>query len=372
MPDEVTGLRERIAALDQSILRAAAERLDLAAQVGIAKHESGLPIRSYQTETAVLARYRAGADQLGVDRQFAESLGMVLISEAVRRQERGRLETEAADAATPVGRQILIVGGAGKMGRWLVRFFIEQGHDVAVLDPGGSVKGARSIERLEDGMAFDVILLAMPLSKGPEVLRAVLSCEPSGLIVDISSLKSHLLNDLRAGVARGLRLASLHPLFGPGVQTLAGRVMAVCDCGHSEAADEAASLFESTSLTISRMSVERHDEYMQYVLGLSHLTSILFATTLARSGYAFGELSAVASTTFIKQARTASEVVCENAEMYGEIQRLNRHSKELYQLVRESLAALESGTLGDDAAALSRIIIGARDYFPAEVPRDLA
>jgi hypothetical protein len=41
-------------------------------------------------------------------------------------------------------------------------------------------------------------------------------------------------------------------------------------------------------------------------------------------------------------------------------------------LVRESLAALESGTLGDDAAALSRIIIGARDYFPAEVPRDLA
>jgi prephenate dehydrogenase len=120
------------------------------------------------------------------------------------------------------------------------------------------------------------------------------------------------------------------------------------------------------------MSVERHDEYMQYVLGLSHLTSILFATTLARSGYAFGELSAVASTTFIKQARTAFEVVCENAEMYGEIQRLNRHSKELYQLVRESLAALESGTLGDDPAALSRIIIGARDYFPAEVPRDLA
>lgn len=114
-------------------------------------------------------------------------------------------------------------------------------------------------------------------------------------------------------------MASLHPLFGPEVTTLAGRVIAVLDCGNPGAADDAAALFRDTALTITRLPVEAHDACMQYVLGLSHLVSILFFTTLVRGRRPFDELAAVASTTFYKQAGTAPEVARENPQLYHEI-----------------------------------------------------
>lgn len=373
MDARLDALRARIAAVDQELVHLAAERLTLAAKVGQAKLAQGLPIRNYETEAEVLARYRRYAEQEGVEPEFARQLATLLIGEAVRRQEDGRTpEGEAIARVTPAGSQrILVVGGGGKMGRWLARFFRGQGHSVTTQDPAGPVEGFPHLEPAAGVADFEVIVLAMPLSRGPEVLRGVLAQEPRGLVVDISSLKSHLLADLRAGAARGLRVASLHPLFGPEVRTLAGRIVAVCDCGHSDAAADAARLFEGTALTVTRIPVERHDEYMQYGLGLSHLVSILFFTTLIRAGASFDDLATMASTTFHKQVRTAAEVASENAEMYAEIQRLNRHSAELYGVVRESLEALEAAALAPGPERFIELMQAGRAWFPEVVPQEL-
>lgn len=368
--EELEALRTRIAAIDREVLRLAAERLDLAGRVGRAKRAAGLPVRSFGTEAEVLARYRAEADDLGLEAPFAEAIAGTLIAAAVRRQEEEGLAAVVRGGKADPG-SMLIVGGAGKMGQWLVRFFAGQGHQVSTFDPGGSVSGVNAVSDLSAARDADVVILAMPLSRGPEVLREVLALEPRGLVADISSLKSHLVDDLKAGAARGLRVASLHPLFGPGVRTLAGRIMAVCDCGHRGAAEDAAALFRDTALTVTRLPVERHDGYMQFVLGLSHLMSVLFATTLDRSGLTFDDLATMASTTFYKQARTAAEVVGENAIMYYEIQRLNRHSGELYDLVVGSLREVARAALADDPAAFERLMGRGREWFPASVPADL-
>ena len=147
--------------------------------------------------------------------------------------------------------------------------------------------------------------------------------------------------------------------------------MTVCDCGNASAADEAAALFRDTALTITRMPVERHDEYMQYVLGLSHLVSVLFFTTLQRSGFAFDDLAEMASTTFYKQARTAAEVSRENPRMYHEIQQLNRHSPALYRLVDQSLRDIEAAALAGDSEEFEEIMERGRAWFPPSLPVDL-
>ncbi|MDP3774783.1 MAG: prephenate dehydrogenase/arogenate dehydrogenase family protein, partial [Gemmatimonadales bacterium] len=268
--------------------------------------------------------------------------------------------------------RILIVGGAGKMGRWLGRFFAGQGHDVTTLDPAGPVPGFTAVTDL--GVAVrnaDVVLIAAPLAPGKGALEEVLALEPAALVADIFSLKSHVLDLLHGAAARGLRVASLHPLFGPSVRTLSGRVMAVCDCGNATAADQAAALFADTALTITRLPVTEHDAFMQYVLGLSHLTAILFATTLTRSGRSFGDLAAMASTTFYKEARTAAEVARENPYLYFEIQNLNRHSAELFALVKESLATVEAAALGERPEKFVELMEKARVYFPDTLPAEL-
>lgn len=365
-PDGLDDLRARIAEVDGEILDLVARRLALAREVGEAKRAAGLPVRSYSTEAEVLARYRRRAAALGVDTGLAERLAHHLIGAAVRRQE------EALPGTAEASQRILLVGGAGQMGRWLAQFFLGQGHHVAIADPAGGVPGCERAGDLAAGVeGADVVLLATPLSSGPGSLREVLALEPKALVADIFSLKSHVVDDLRGAASRGLHVASLHPLFGPAVTTLGGRVLAVLDCGDAAAADEAAALFRDTALTITRLPVEDHDAYMQYVLGLSHLVAILFFTTLTESGRGFDELARMASTTFFRQVRSAGEVARENPRLYYDIQKLNRHSHELFALVRRSLESIERAALAETPDGFAALLERGRAYFPGEPPVEL-
>ena len=370
MTESLDELRARIAAVDASLVELVASRLALARAVGEAKRAAGSPVRNYATESEVLGRFHALARDAGLDDRLAERIGHLLIEEAVYTQESGLAIGAEREGR---GRRILIVGGAGKIGRWLADFFASQGHGVTTLDPAGAVPGFPAERDLARGVrAADAVIVTTPLAVGREVLGQIVALHPTALVADAFSLKSHVLDVLEdAAGARGLRVASVHPLFGPGVRTLAGRVMAVCDCGNAAAADDAAALFTDTALTITRLPVARHDEYMQYVLGLSHLVAILFFTTLARSGLPFSDLSQVASTTFLKEARTAAEVARESPNLYYEIQRLNRHSGELFALVRSCLADVERAALADDPGPFAELMRAGRDFFPGSLPAEL-
>lgn len=346
MSQRLEDLRVRIAAVDREIGRLAAERFALAREIGVVKREEGLPVRSFSAEAEVLGRFRALAGELGLEEHFAERLALHLIGTSVRLQE------ESIGGQTERAQRILIVGGAGKMGRWLAGFFAGQGHFVTILDPAGPVEGFPSAIDLPRGVGgAETVLVATPLSLGRQVLADVFSLRPAGLVVDIFSLKSHVLDLLREAAGTGLKVASLHPLFGPEVRTLSGRVLAVCDCGNPAAADEAEALFSDTALSLARLSVESHDEYMQYVLGLSHVVAILFFTTLRESGRPFDELANMASTTFHKHSRTAAEVARENPYLYYEIQKLNRHSEGLFERIRRCLEKIEAATRAGDPRA---------------------
>ena len=366
MTDRLAELRAAIAGVDEDLLRLVARRLALSREVGAAKRAAGQPVRSFATEAEVLARYRDGAAAHGLDPQLAERLAHHLIGATVRLQE------EALPAGSAAAQRLLILGGAGKMGRWLAQYFLAKGHRVASFDPAGEVPGCVREPSLAAGLAgADVVIVATPLVPDAQPLRDVLAARPPALVADIFSMKSHVIEDLRGAAAGGLRVASLHPLFGPDVRTLAGRVMVVLDCGNAAAADESAALFRDTALTITRLPVEAHDAYMQYVLGLSHLVSILFFSTLARCGRSFDELATVASTTFYKQARIAAEVARENDRLYYEIQRLNRHSPRLFDLMRKTLDAIASAARADGPDAFVDLIARGRVYFPPSLPAEL-
>ena len=359
-------LRARIAEVDASLIDLVATRLALAREVGEAKRSAGLPVRNYATESEVLARFHALAAAAGLDDQLAERFSQLLIGAAVRTQER-----DLAPGGEP-GLRILLVGGAGKIGRWFAEFFASQGHGVTTLDPAGPVPGFPAAADLAAAVrSADACVVTTPLAVGRDVLGRILSLEPRGLVADAFSLKSHVLDLLEQAGRKGARVASIHPLFGPGARTLAGRVMAVCDCGNPGAADEAAALFADTALTITRVPVAQHDELMQYVLGLSHLVAILFFTTLAKSGRSYADLSQVASTTYLKEARTAAEVARESPGLYYEIQRFNRHSGELFALVRSCLGEIERAALAADVGPFAELMRAGRAFFPESLPAEL-
>lgn len=128
-------LRLRLNALDTRLLEIIAERQALSIEIARTKRAAGLPTRDFRREREVLLRAREQAAKLGVSADLAENILRQLIRGSLTTQEQALV----AAAAQGSGRTALVIGGAGKMGRWFAGFLTAQGYRVAVSDPAGPV-----------------------------------------------------------------------------------------------------------------------------------------------------------------------------------------------------------------------------------------
>jgi len=332
--DDVDRLRDRISEIDGGILRLVAERLEVARAIGKQKRAAGVPLRDYDMERRVLDRAADTAAGLDLPSDMARLLMQGLITASRAEQERLSYATYSGEAG-----HIAIVGGRGKMGRWLADFLQNQGHRVTVIDRG-------------DGTPWEtdapIVLLATPPEAVPDLVDGFASARFSGVVCDISSLKGHLAEPIRRAVASGLAVTSIHPMFGPSTRTLSDKVVCVCDCGRPDATAKVVDLFAATAATLVPLSFEGHDRVIAHVLGMSHLINLLFAKVLAAGSERFGDLNRVGSTTFHAQVDTARTVLGEDPDLYFAIQRLNQFTPELYETVRREFDELATWvTTGD-------------------------
>lgn len=348
-------LRRRIRNLDAAMLGLMAERMELAREVGQEKRTAGIPLRDFEVEKRVLERAAASAETLGLAPDLARTVMRQLVEEACRVQEVDHFSSYSGEAES-----ILVVGGAGKMGNWLVRFFETQGHRVLVFDPASRPADASAVATLSEGLAVaTMVFVAVPLDRVAAAVDEIAAAGFTGVLCDVASVKEHLRPALEAARERGVAVTSIHPMFGAGARTLSDKVICLCDCGVPAATERVAALFRETAVTLVPLSLERHDEIAAYVLGLSHFLNLLFARVLATSGLSFAELAAVGSTTFHSQFATTESVVRENPLLYYEIQRSNRFSERLYRELERAAADwigwVEKGEPAPFAAAMQEL-----------------
>ena len=311
-------LREQLAEVDRQLLELVRRRQELALEIGARKRADGRSTRDYRQERDVIERARQRAVELGVPADLAEELSVLLIRSSLTAQEKDRVAAGGGGS----GKRVLVIGGAGQMGQWFARFLGSQGFDVEIADPAAGVDW-RDLE-----LDHDLIVVAAPLRISGEVLAGLAERRPGGVVFDIGSLKSPLRDGLRALVDAGVRVTSIHPMFGPDTELLSGRHVVFCDLGDAEATAAARELFASTMAVQVDMDLESHDRLIAYVLGLSHALNIAFFTALAESGEAAPKLAELSSTTFDAQLGVANRVASENPRLYFEIQSLNDYGTE--------------------------------------------
>jgi chorismate mutase/prephenate dehydrogenase len=156
--------------------------------------------------------------------------------------------------------------------------------------------------------------------------------------------------------AAGVKVTSLHPMFGPGVELLSGRHVIFIDLGNAEALAAARKLFQPTMAEQVVMDLEEHDRLVAYVLGLSHALNIAFFTALAGSGEAAPKLERMSSTTFDAQIDVAVGVAEESPELYYEIQALNDYGGESLQALADAVERLRVTVQGRDLPAFRALM----------------
>jgi prephenate dehydrogenase len=249
------------------------------------------------------------------------------------------------------------------MGRWFASFLRLVGHRVGMCDPSFEARRAgtgrfASLEEIRDLDAYDFIVVSAPLGRTPQVVGEIVERIPrKAVIVEIASIKTDLAPILERAARRGVRAISLHPMFGPGKSPYEPLTFVLAHQGDPAGEKRSVEqLLRHPYTTVIPMPFAHHDRLMGWLLGLAHLTGIVFGATLARSGLDPRELRACASTTFSRQAATALSILSEDPALYLDIQRLNPHRDEVYAATRDAFEEIvrlvEDGNLARFRAAL--------------------
>jgi prephenate dehydrogenase len=194
-----------------------------------------------------------------------------------------------------------VVGASGGMGGWLTCHLRGLGHTVTAID---TRTGPLELDK------FDLVVVSVPISSTPEVIRAVAPLMRRGAILaEIASLKAGSHRALAETTRLGVKPLCVHPMFGPSVGSLRGRVVAVVPVVDEEGEQELAErLFPGADLVT--LDAGRHDRCMAAVLSLPYAVNLAFAKTL--SGEDLALATRMAGSTFALQYTLAQSVADES------------------------------------------------------------
>jgi len=343
---DVAALRKEIERIDSEIVELMKQRNDVAKEIGDIKAELGLPLRNLDVENEVIARYRKMAKDSLLPEDVSEAVCRILIKSSV--------ELQSAALRGRCAKNVTIVGGTGKMGRWLQAYLEGMGASVKALSSKDSLDGAKDA---------DVVIVSVPISMTQTIMeRCDRICRKDSLMFDVASVKSPFAKCLKE-MAKRRKVCSVHPMFGPSARSMLGRNVVVCDCGRRDAVDEAAELFGNDGSNLIYATIERHDELMAYVLAFAHATNITFLAALRESGISFGDLKEAASTTFERCMRTFIPVSEEDPVLYHQIQRLNANAESMWRTYEKAFGEVKEASLSADPGKFVTVMEKGRGYL---------
>ena len=360
IPNGLKTLRDQLDEVDARLVELAARRQQLVSEIGRFKQGRGQQLRDFRREREVLKLVRARAESVDLDPILAETLFRRLIDASLTRQEqeRGRLSGRGS------GHRALIIGGAGRMGAWLAGFLDNQGFDVLLADPRLVDDHGKQFANWHTApLDVSLIVIAAPLKATASILDELVQRRVSCLVFEIGSIKTPLIKSLHGAASAGLRVCSLHPMFGPDTRLLSGRHVLLMDAGCPEATAEAAELFAETMAELVSIPLTEHDRLISLVLGLSHALNIAFFTALVRSGVSAEQLSGISSTTFDRQLTIARDVAGENPALYHEIQHLNEHGHIARDALHEAIDSLRRAADDPEDSAMREMMEQGRKYL---------
>ncbi len=226
-------------------------------------------------------------------------------------------------------KRVAIIGGAGKMGRWLASFLHSAGCDVILTDT--DEENLRETGR-RLGLPFclsseiavtgaDYIILAVPMTAIEPVVRYIGPYVKGWQsVIDITSIKVSPVKAMHKHITNGLVLGG-HPLFGPGAASLENKNIVLTPTNDEEIAlaNTLKSFLEGMGGRVSLMSPDEHDELMSIVLGLSHFIALVTADTLLEARES-RQMEAAGSSTYKVLMTLVESVLSEDPDLYAAIQ----------------------------------------------------
>lgn len=226
-------------------------------------------------------------------------------------------------------RIVGIIGGEGKMGRWLNAFFSAIGCAVLSAD-------RRTVLTSDDlARRCDVLVLSVPIDAAVQITRSIgpLLCS-SQLLTDVCSLKSEIVAAMRHSTPA--EVVGMHPLFGPGLASVRGQNVVLCPVKSSDGFLWLREVFETQGAMVTVTDPETHDRMMGIVQGLSHWITITIAETIQKTAVSPSQLERFATPVFRLQMGLIGRLLHQDPALYEMLIARNPYAKEMVEAFQET------------------------------------
>ena len=268
----------------------------------------------------------------------------------------------------------IAVVGVGAMGLWFADFAKHELGEVVVADISATkarlaaekldVRAARtSAEAVSDA---DVVIVAVPIAKTPEVVKEVAEHAKEGaLLMDVASAKSEVVDAMR-GIKRKLELVSLHPLFGPGAKGVKDRDFVAIPVKPGKRYESLKGRLLELGARFTEMHEEEHDRLMAISQCMTHFVLLAYLYALrTMKGIKMAERLRIPM--FAKLVDLAKAVLAGNPDLYGELQVFNRYSQLTRSALMEACRELDVAFAAHDVKAARTVFKQALTIWgPAE------
>ncbi len=247
------------------------------------------------------------------------------------------------------------------MGGWFANYFCKRRYEIKIFDknPSAASRLARKIgatmgRSIKDVVHdADVTLVAVPPDVTASVVGEALGyAKQGGVVIEVSSLKAHVVTSLKRLKHTRVRLLSVHPLFGPGASSMKGRVVALIPIkSRSSELRIAKSLFGDAKIVA--VDWRTHDKVMAYALSLSHALAI--SLVFATDSEMLNKLKRLSGTTFRLQMLSAATSLSESPEFMASAFKMNPYAFRVLLSYKRKLNELLRIISKGDVRKLERI-----------------
>lgn len=298
-------LRQQIDQLDSQLVELLAKRAAVTAEVGRVKQQYALPLYVPEREQALIKARRQQAEKAGVSADLIEDVLRRVMRESYQTQEAGFV------CCRKSGDKVVVVGGAGALGKRFVSLFQRSGYLVEVLEQDNWHQAKDMVQ----GAAL--VLIAVPIAVTEQVIAQLPELGADTVLADLTSTKTGPLSAMLA--KHSAAVVGLHPMFGPDISNIAKQVVVVSHGRDAEKYQWLIQQFKVWGAVLTEKSAQQHDELMQLIQAMRHFSSLVYGVHLAEEKADLQQLLELSSPIYRLELAMVGRLFAQNAELYADI-----------------------------------------------------
>jgi len=257
---------------------------------------------------------------------------------------------------------LLLVGARGRMASLFKPVLSSANIQIIESDQGDIVS-----EEVLDNL--DYLWLSVPMSEVVSVAKSFLNRIPTHTcICDINSVKGKLF-ELYKNYPN--EVLSLHPMFGPFVESLQGQKLVVCRSAASSKGDLLLKAIENSGVLLRQSTAEEHDKVMALIQVLIHFNKMVVAKVLRDQEIPIEQTLEFTSPIYRLELSIIARMFGQSAELYSHIQSDNNYAPAIREHFVEVAQDLASSLANQDHSMIKDIFDQSSEYFQAFASENL-